>query len=90
MTRKEELIEAFELAFSDDAKYVFLEMQLPLHPATELIINPIENAEKKLEYILHVYDDELLGLHAPVSIISFGFVENLSQLEYTRNNYGVN
>lgn len=89
-TKKERLIESFEDAIEQGAKYVFLEMQLPLHPATELIINPIENAEKKLEYILHVYDDELLGLHAPVSIISFGFVENLSQLEYARNNSGVN
>lgn len=90
MTRKEELIEAFELAFSDDAKYVFLEMQLPLHPATELIINPIENVQQKLEYILHVYDDELIGIHAPVQIISFGHVHNLSQLEYARNNSEVN
>jgi hypothetical protein len=90
MTKKEELIEAFEYAFENKSKYMFLEMALPLHPATELIINPIENLQQKLEYLLHVYDDELIGLHAPVQIISFGCVDNLSQLEYARNNSEVN
>lgn len=92
LTRKGRLIESFTEAIEQGAKYVFLEIQLPygLYPATELIVNPIENAQPKMEYINEVYDDELIGVHAPIQIISFGFVENLSQLEYARNNSGVN
>lgn len=91
MTKKELLIESFENAIEQSAKYVFTEIDLG-YEATELIINPIENAQVKLEYLCKTYDDDLKHPHAPVSIVSFGFVDNLSQLEYVRANfdYGVN
>jgi hypothetical protein len=97
MTKKERFIESFEEAIKIGARYVFTEMWINGYPASEIIVNPIENAQLKLDYICKVYDDNLCmvknengnGLKV-VEIISFGYIENLSQLEYARNNSEVN
>jgi hypothetical protein len=89
-TKKERLVESFETAIEEGAKYIFVEVHAEGSPANEIIINPIENAAIKLAYYQKAYNDDLVLPHAPISVVSFGYIENLSQLEYVRNNSEVN
>lgn len=90
MTRKEEMFENFEFGKEEGAKYIFTEMDLG-YDATEIIINPMVNYDDKITYLDMTYNDDLQHPHAPVRIVSFGWVYDLSQLDYVRNNFnGVN
>jgi hypothetical protein len=46
----------------------------------EVIINPKENFESKMEYYQKVYDDELKHKNAPLEILRFGFSPTLHGL----------
>lgn len=89
MTRKERLVESFNEAIAEGSNYIFIEVNFGTteYPATELIVNPIENAPAKIAYIEKTYTDNLGHPHAPIYIESFGYVQNLSQLEYQRHNF---
>mgnify|MGYP000960069639 CR=1 FL=1 len=51
---------------------VFIEM--PGFESPEIIINPVENLEKKLEYYKNIYDENLNHKHAEgIKIIGYTF-----------------
>ncbi|HRR51174.1 MAG TPA: hypothetical protein P5252_05060 [Candidatus Cloacimonas sp.] len=51
---------------------VFIEM--PGFESPEIIINPVENLEKKLEYYKNIYDENLNHKHAEgIKIIGYAF-----------------
>lgn len=87
MTKKEHLVATFNEAIVEDAQYVFVECYAEGSPASEIIVNPIENAKLKRDYYDRAYDDNLKLHNAPVHILTFGYFDNMSQLEYTRNNF---
>lgn len=92
MTKKEQFIESMEEAIDRGAKYIFTEMYINGYPSTEVIVNPIENGQLKLDYICGTYDDNLCMIKGDVKlveIISFGAIDNMSQLEYEKNNFNV-
>lgn len=55
----EELKACFSLAIEDGAYFVAIKIKMDDFPKEEIIINPIENAEKKLEYYLSAYNEDL-------------------------------
>lgn len=87
MTKKEHLIATFNEAIVEDAQYVYVECHAEGSPASELIINPIDNAKLKRDYYDRAYDDNLKLLNAPVRILTYGYFNNMSQLEYVRDNF---
>lgn len=51
---------------------IFIEM--PGFPKPELIINPVENLKKKLEYWIKTYDENLMHKHAKgIRIVGYTF-----------------
>lgn len=77
------LTDMFELAKKDKAKYVFVEVHIEGYPASEMIVNPIDNADKKLAYLLDTYNED--GSHkkgAPVSIVTYGYFFDMGDIEY--------
>jgi len=51
---------------------VFIEM--PGFESPEIIINPVENLEKKIEYYKNIYDENLNHKHAEgIKIIGYAF-----------------
>ena len=90
MTRKESMVYLFNKAKEDNAKYIFTTIDLG-YDKDEIIINPIDNVDEKIKYLSKTYNDELEHPHAPVRITGFGYVHNISQLEYAiANPKGVN
>lgn len=87
MLKKEHLISTFNEAIVEGAKYVYVECYAEGSPASELIINPIENAKAKRDYYDRAYNDNLKLHNAPVRILTYGYFDNMSQMEYTRNNF---
>lgn len=87
MTRKEHLIAVINNAIVEGEKYIFVECHAEGSPASELIVNPIENARMKRDYYDRAYDENLKLHNAPVRILSYGSFNNMSQMEYERNNF---
>jgi hypothetical protein len=53
---------------------LMLFIEMPEFPSPEMIINPVENLEKKLEYYKNTYDDNLEHKHAKgIKIIAYSF-----------------
>ena len=77
----------FERAIEEDAKYIYVEVYIEGYSDSEVIVNPISNADMKLDYLCKTYNDDLIMPHAPIKIISFGYLYDMSQLEYVKNNF---
>jgi hypothetical protein len=87
MLKKEKLIATINEAIVEGASYIYVECHAEGSVASELIINPIENARQKRDYYERAYDDNLKLHNAPVRILTFGYVDNISQMDYVRNNF---
>jgi hypothetical protein len=87
MLKKEHLIATFNEAIVEEAKYIYVECYADGSKASELIINPIENAKNKRDYYDRAYDDNLKLHNAPVRILRYGYFNEMSQMEYVRNNF---
>lgn len=55
------------------AKYIGVKISMSTLDEPEVIINPIENAEKKLEYYKNAYTEDLRLKAAPEDIFISGF-----------------
>ncbi len=60
MTKKEKLIELFEDAIVCDNEFVAIAVETKGNDEYEIIINPRENLENKLEYYRNSYNDDLV------------------------------
>lgn len=78
----EELIYSFQRAKEIHQRYVFIMLEMEGFPDIEIIINPIENADTKLDYYKKTYDENLNHKYAKgIRIISFGFSNTLEEIE---------
>jgi hypothetical protein len=82
MTDKQQLMEMINYAIEQDYNYIFMELLIGDSPTTELIINPIVNAELKANYINETYDDDLINNNARhISIVRYGYTDHLGHLQ---------
>lgn len=78
---KEHLKNCFEGAKRADANIVGLLIEMPNFEAPELIINPKENFDKKLEYLLNTYDEYLEHKYSKgVRIIAFTYGKRIEEV----------
>lgn len=71
MTKKEKLIELFEDAIINDDEFVAVAVETNGNDEYEIIINPRENFEKKLEYYKNSYNDDLvLNTYNAIKIVA--------------------
>ena len=80
---KENLKKCFAIAKEENVNYVGLLIEMPNFEMPELIINPKENFDKKLEYLLNTYDDNLEHKYSKsVKIIGLTFGETCEDAEH--------
>lgn len=78
----EHLERCFTRAKEEGIKYVGVRISMPNFEKFEVIINPIENFEKKLEYYQNAYTDDLkLKAFNEIKIIGFTFGNSYADIE---------
>lgn len=90
----ENLLKALELCFinakHNNAKYVGVLIETKGSNAPEIIINPSENFDAKLEYYKKAYTEDLvLKSFDGIRIVRFDYGNTFSQLECSLLNPGV-
>lgn len=81
ITKKEQLIEIFEDAINFKAHYIAVEVETKGSEKNEIIINPYENFQKKLEYYVKAYNDDLvLNTYDGIRIISAISLDDNSEM----------
>lgn len=77
------LEKCFEAGIEKNANFIAIRVSCVDMPEDELIINPIENAEDKLEYYKKAYSDDLTLKAAPqtISITGFTYGDTLGDIE---------
>jgi hypothetical protein len=77
-----DLIERFDIAKNEGWKYIGVEIQMAGFLKPEVIINPIENYEKKLEYYKKAYNNDLtLRAFNGIKIIGVTFGDSYNNIE---------
>lgn len=80
---KENLKRCFKSAKEQNMNYIGLLIEMPGFTMPELIINPRANFDKKLEYLLNTYDENLEHKYSKgVKIIGFTFGETCEDAEH--------
>lgn len=75
------LTECFLEGVSKDVQFVGVLIKMPGFEKNELIINPKENASRKLAYYYQTYDENLEHKHAPgIAIVGFGYGNSLDEI----------
>lgn len=78
----ENLEKCFETASKIGANYVGLSIHMEGFPANEVIINPTDNFDKKLEYIKNAYDDVLYHKYSKgIFIEGFTYGDTYEEIE---------
>jgi ribulose 1,5-bisphosphate carboxylase large subunit-like protein len=78
----ENLEKCFRLAKENGQLFVVVKIEMDGFPAKEYIVNPIENADLKLEYYKKTYDENLNHKYAKgIKIVDFTYGEELRDLE---------
>ena len=81
ITKKEQLIELFQDAIELKSHYIAVEVETRGSDKNEIIINPYENFEKKLEYYVKAYNDDLvLNTYDGIRIISAISLDDNSEM----------
>lgn len=76
------LEKCFEDAKNSDSQFVAVEIQIHNCLGTEIIINPRENFDSKLEYYKNAYNENLTLKACPtIKIIDFAYGDSFSELE---------
>ncbi len=72
----------FERAKKCNAKFVAVRIEMEGFPEAEIIVNPIVNADSKLEYYKKTYDEDLNHKYAKgIRIIGCTFGSDMSEIE---------
>jgi len=87
-TRLEQLEDSFEAAKSKRQQYFGVKIEIEGFIEPEIIINSLENFDKKLEYYKSAYNDNLtLKSKDSIKIISWAYANSFKELEFKlRNN----
>ena len=81
MTNIKELVDCFQEAVDKDANYIGVLISMPGFEKPELIINPYDNFESKLEYYLRAYNEDLtLKTFNQIKIITCAYGHSLDEL----------
>lgn len=76
------LINCFEAAKQQKSKYVAVKIYMEGFEKPEIIINSIENFDKKLEYYKNAYDEDLRLKAVPtIKIVAFTFENDFERIE---------
>jgi hypothetical protein len=78
---KNNLMICFDKAVTHEKKYVAVLVDVGLD-GYEIIVNPNENFEKKIEYYMATYDNDLRHKFADVKIVGFTYGDSLMDIEY--------
>jgi hypothetical protein len=80
--KMENLERSFQLAKKENAKFVAVRIEMQGFPEAEVIINPIINADSKLEYYQKTYDENLNHIHAKgIKIVGCTFGNDWNEIE---------
>jgi len=72
----------FEEAQRNGLKYVGVKIQMEGFPKPEIIINPIDNFDAKLEYYKKAYNDDLtLKTFNGIKIVGFTFEDKFNYIQ---------
>lgn len=72
----------FERAKKNYARFVAVRIEMEGFPEAEVIINPIANADSKLEYYKKTYDDNLNHKYATgIKIVGCTFGDDFKEIE---------
>lgn len=72
----------FNMAIESNQLFVAVRIRMDGFPEDEIIVNPIANAEGKLEYYKKTYDEDLIHKHAKgIKIVGFTFGESMDEIE---------
>jgi hypothetical protein len=70
----------------ENANFVYVEVKMEGFEGRELITNPRENFQKKLEYYDRAYDEDLkLKANPGIQITAYGWAETLESIDYYVN-----
>ena len=84
-TAKEWLIGVFTKAIKESYPLVAVKIHMEGFPKDEIIINELENAEKKLEYYVNTYDDNLVHKHSSgIQIVDVDYADYVDELKWFR------
>lgn len=77
------LEECFRTAIENDMKYIAVKVKILGFPKEEIIINEIENFEKKLEYYRKTYNEDLvLKGNNGIEIVDFCCADDFEDIEH--------
>lgn len=80
--RLEHLENCFEYAKKENAKYIGVAIWTRGNEGLEIIINPGENFDKKLEYYKKAYNDNLvLKSYNGIKIVGFTYGKDFNEIE---------
>lgn len=77
------LINCFDKANETNSKYIGLAIKIPDADETEIIINPRENFQVKLDYYKKTYDEDLShnAVGDILQIVGFTYGDSFSEIE---------
>lgn len=85
MNNLQKLRQSWEEGIDKGAKYFYVSVFMEGFPTTELIVNVVDNAEKKLAYYEKTYNEDLIHKFSrTIGIVDFGYAHDLSELEYVK------
>ena len=77
-----ELVDVFNRAISQEENYIGVRIETQGSARPEIIINPTENFETKLEYYQKAYNDDLtLKSFNGIKITGFMYGENFAEIQ---------
>lgn len=81
-----QLEQYFQAAKASRYKYVAVKVHMDGFPQDEIIINPIENFESKLEYYKKTYDENCVHKFSPnISIVDVDYEDVVDALKFFVN-----
>jgi len=81
--KKEHLKNCFSKATELNAKFIGVSIRVPNAPEKEIIINPRENFEEKLNYYQKTYDEDLShnAVGDILKIVGFTYGDNFAEIQ---------
>lgn len=68
-------------ALANEIPFMYIVLKMEGFDDVEVIVNPLYNFEKKLEYYEKMYDENLKHKYAEIEIVSFGHAESMDFIE---------
>lgn len=82
MLTLENLKTCFQAANLENAKYVGIKIEMEGFPKAEIIINERDNFEKKINYYINAYNEDLtLKTFNGIKIVGFTYGNNFKEIE---------